>query len=253
MCILRDQRAALGVPTGRNTAQEVQHLLGLVPVGIIKVETILDFFDVECILVRAIFQNELLEVQECPLVRHLLSELNSSSESVVREAGLAIRALLIGHDKYNFKCLLDNGTLKGFLLDCDLDLDTARVGFGPDKTGVDNADFVEAGELAQTDSQELLRFEIGNDPAVGGLQPSLAVPAGVQNGLALNALRNVNGEPHAVVAKGSGRGSSIDRGTTVAAQNTVHKLVSIQKFSQKPPRDKTHVAMTGSSSCLAIM
>lgn len=230
MCILRDQRAALGVPTGRNTAQEVQHLFGLVPVGIIKVETILDFFDVECILVRAIFQNELLEVQECPLVRHLLSELNSSSESVVREAGLAIRALLIGHDKYNFKCLLDNGTLKGFLLDCDLDLDTARVGFGPDKTGVDNADFVEAGELAQTDSQELLRFEIGNDPAVGGLQPSLAVSAHVEGGFALNALRNVDGEPHAVMAKRSSRGGSIDGSTAVTAQNTALMLVSSQNL-----------------------
>jgi hypothetical protein len=50
--------------------------------------------------------------------------------------------------------LLNDGTLKSLLLDRDLDLDTARVGFGPDETGVDNANFVETGEFAKTDSKK---------------------------------------------------------------------------------------------------
>lgn len=154
----------------------------------------------------------------------------------------------------NLECLLDDGALEGLLLDRDLDLDTARVGFGPDKTGVDNADFVETGEFAQTDSEEFFRFEIGDDPAIGGLQPSFAVSARVDDGFALNSLRNVDCEPHAVIAKGTGRGGSIDGGTAVATQNTAHKLVSNQNLKLKKPRAiRTHVAMMGSSCCMPVM
>lgn len=37
--------------------------------------------------------------------------------------------------------------------------------------------FVQTTETTQTDGQQLLRFGVRNDPAVGGLQPTLTVSA----------------------------------------------------------------------------
>jgi len=75
MNIFRDQFRRLDIFAGSNAAQEVQHLLGLVSMRKVKIDSILRFFDIECILVHTILQNKLLKVQECPLVRHLLPNL----------------------------------------------------------------------------------------------------------------------------------------------------------------------------------
>lgn len=49
---------------------------------------------------------------------------------------------------FDFKGLLDNGSLERLLLNRDLDLNTSRMRFGPDETGVNDSDFVQAPELA---------------------------------------------------------------------------------------------------------
>lgn len=52
------------------------------------------------------------------------------------------------NDIFNFKSLLNNGSLERLLLNCDLDLNTPRVGFGPDETRVNDSNFVQAPKLA---------------------------------------------------------------------------------------------------------
>lgn len=95
MGITRNERRTLRVTAGSNTAQEIDHLLGLVAVGIVKVESIFRFFDIESILVGAGFQNELLKVQESTLMRHLLPNLNTCTEGMVRETFRAICEFLL--------------------------------------------------------------------------------------------------------------------------------------------------------------
>lgn len=118
---------------------------------------------------RTILQDKLLQVQESTLVGHLLSDLNCGSEGVVGETLLAVRALLVGHNVLDLKGLLDNSALECLLLDSDLHLDTARVGFGPNETGVDDTDFVQTSKSAQTNGKKFFRFGRSDDPAVGGL------------------------------------------------------------------------------------
>ena len=49
--------------------------------------------------------------------------------------------LLRRNHVFHLKCLLNNCSLESLLLDCDLDLDTTRVGLGPNETSVDDAHF----------------------------------------------------------------------------------------------------------------
>jgi hypothetical protein len=80
---------------------------------------------------------------------------------------LTIGALLVGLDELDFEGLLQDGALESFLLDGDLQLDTTRMGFGPDEGGVDDTDFVQTTEFAKTESQEFTGFGLGDEPLVG--------------------------------------------------------------------------------------
>lgn len=206
--------------------QEIDHFLGVVPCREEKVQAVLRLLDVDCILVRAILQHQLLQVEERPLVRHLLSNLNCSSERMVGKALHAVRTLLCRNHVLHLEGLLDNRALESLLLDRDLDLDTPRVGFSPDETGIDDSDFGQATESAQTDRQQLLRLRSSHNPAVRWLQPSLAVLASMESGFALNALGDVDGELHTVLTQCASRCGSINSGTTVTAENTEERLVS---------------------------
>jgi hypothetical protein len=178
--------------------QELNHLIGVVSLSKVEVKTILGFLNVNGILVSTVLEDDLLEVEEGSLVRDLLTNLNSSAPGVVGIGLLTVGALLRGDDVFHLKCLLDDGTLEGFLLDRDLHLDTAGVRFGPDETGINNADFRETTQLAQTQSQQFLRFGGSDNPAGGGLEPSLAVLASVEGCFTLNTLGNIDGESNTV-------------------------------------------------------
>lgn len=96
---------------------------------------------------------------------------------------------------FHLKCLLNDCSLESLLLDCDLDLDTTRVGLGPNETSVDDAHFRQAAKTAQTDGEQFLRFGRSDDPAVRGLEPTLTVSAAVKGCLTLDtkpAARLVN-------------------------------------------------------------
>lgn len=63
---------------------------------------------------RPMLKNELLKVQERPLVRHLLPNLDNCPPRIVRVALLAIRTLMVVLHELDFKCLLHNGTFCDF-------------------------------------------------------------------------------------------------------------------------------------------
>lgn len=155
MNIHRDKLLGLLALTGDHRRQEVDHLLGMVSLREVEIQTILGLLDVDGIFVRAVLQDQLLQVEERPLVRYFLPNLNDSSESMMGEAFHAVRTLLCSDHVFHLKCLLNDCALKCFLLNCDLDLDTARMGFGPDEAGVDDSDFREATKFAKADGQQL--------------------------------------------------------------------------------------------------
>lgn len=68
---------------GNNRAEEIDHLLGVVPLGEEEIQTVLGFLDVHGILVGAVLQDQLLQVQESTLVGDLLANLNRGSPCVV--------------------------------------------------------------------------------------------------------------------------------------------------------------------------
>lgn len=106
----------------------------------VEIQAILSFLNVDCILVGAGLQNQLLQVQERPLVRDLLPNLDRGSPGVVCITLLAVIALLGRNHVFHLECLLNDGALEGLLLNGDLHFNTTRVGFCPDEAGIDNSD-----------------------------------------------------------------------------------------------------------------
>lgn len=122
--------------------EEVAEGHSVIPLGEVEVDSIVDFLDIDGVLVRAMLQNQLLEVQESPLVWNLLSHLDASPPCVVCITLCAIRALLVVLCVFNLEALLHNGTLIQFALHCDLDLDPPAMRLSPDEACVDDPQLV---------------------------------------------------------------------------------------------------------------
>jgi len=54
----------------------------MIPLREEEIESVLDFFDVDGVLVCAVLENQLLEVQECSLMRNFLSDLDDRSPRI---------------------------------------------------------------------------------------------------------------------------------------------------------------------------
>lgn len=100
----------------------------------------------------------------------------------------ALGALLRGNDKHDLEALLQQDAILHGILDGNLDLYTARVRLRPHKVGVDDAHFAEAAQLLEAQRKQFARFGRRDDPARGREEPSVAVPAKVERGFALDAL-----------------------------------------------------------------
>lgn len=107
----------------------------------IEIQAVLRFLDIDCLLVGTSLQNQLLQVQERAFVGHLLSNLNRGPPCVVCITLLAVITLLRCNHIFHLECLLYDGALESLLLNGDLNFDTTRVGFGPDKARIDNSDY----------------------------------------------------------------------------------------------------------------
>lgn len=96
------------VPDGHDRVEELDHLERVLLAREEKVETVLDFGDLEGILVHAVLEDELLEVQERPLVVDFLSDLDEGTPGVLGGQPRALLALGALDDVFDLEDLLQN-------------------------------------------------------------------------------------------------------------------------------------------------
>lgn len=77
---LRDRDDA---PHWRDGGQKIDHLGGMLSTRVEKVETVLDFFDGDGVLVGAVLEDELFEVEEGTLVIDFLPNLDEGAPGVL--------------------------------------------------------------------------------------------------------------------------------------------------------------------------
>ena len=100
--------AQCDVPDGHNRVEELDHLERVLLAREEKVETVLDFGDLEGVLVHAVLEDELLEVQERPLVVDFLSDLDEGAPGVLGGQPRALLALGALDDVLDLEDLLQN-------------------------------------------------------------------------------------------------------------------------------------------------
>lgn len=88
-----------------------------------------------------VLQDELFEVQECPLVVDFLSDLNTRFPCVLRGESSTLGTLGTLNDEREDKSLLQDGTGKNLFLNDDLELDSTRVRLGPEEGCIDQSNF----------------------------------------------------------------------------------------------------------------
>jgi len=109
-----------------------------------EVYPVVHFFDVDCVLVRAVLEDELLEVQERALVRDFLPDLHAGAPGVVGVGLCAVGALVVVLRVLDFERLLHYRALVELRLHRDLDFYASAMRLRPDEGRVDDAQLVEA-------------------------------------------------------------------------------------------------------------
>ena len=94
------------VPDWNDTRQELDHLLRMRAVRVVKVEAVADLFDRDGVLLRAVFEDELFEEQEGALVRHFLAHLHERFPGVFRGEAGAVGALAVLDEVLDLEYLL---------------------------------------------------------------------------------------------------------------------------------------------------
>lgn len=104
-----DQAIAHGNgPDGHDRVEELDHLEGVLLGRVEKVETVLDLGDLKRVLVDAVLEDELLEVQERALVVDLLPDLDERAPGVLCGESRALGALGADNDILDLEDLLQD-------------------------------------------------------------------------------------------------------------------------------------------------
>ena len=101
----------------------------------VEVHAFLHLLDVDRLLLRPVRQDQLLQVQKRPPVRHLLPELDGRLPGVGCLGALAGPALDVDDDEADDGHLLEDGAGVDIRLHRELDLDAPRVRLGPGRPG----------------------------------------------------------------------------------------------------------------------
>lgn len=125
----------------------------------LEIETIVHFSNVKTLLSSVVLDDQLLEEEEGTLVVDSLSDLNLGNPQMRGVCLLAVIALLVGDNKLNDERLLQEGTIEHFLLDGELDLDSARMGLGPDETCINKLNALETLDKLEAEGEQLSRLE----------------------------------------------------------------------------------------------
>lgn len=86
------------------------------------------------------FQNKLFEVEESSFVRDLLAHLYDGSPCVRCKTLCTIWTLVVCNDIFDLKSLLEDRSLKRFLLDSNFHFYSSRVWFRPNEARIYDSD-----------------------------------------------------------------------------------------------------------------
>lgn len=127
--------------------EKIDKALGVIPLGKVEVYAVVHLLNVDGVLVGAMLEDELLEVEESALVRDLLADLDDGAPGVVRVRLCAVGALVVVLDVLDLERLLHDGALGDLLLHRDLDLDAPGMRLRPDEARIDDSQLVEPPQL----------------------------------------------------------------------------------------------------------
>ena len=145
-------------PNRYNPSQELHHLQSVTSLRVEEIQPILHLLHRDRVLLRAVIQDQLLQVQERPFMRDLLADLHQCLPRVLRRKLRAIRTLPVLHKVLDLEHLLEYRRRQDLLLDRERNAQSFRVWLSPDEVRVGEADLVEALQLFEADSEEFLRF-----------------------------------------------------------------------------------------------
>lgn len=132
LCVERNGRKeSKGVLDRSDGREEVDHLEGMLLGTVEEVESVLDLGDRNGVLVRAVLEDELLQVEEGAFVVNLLPHLDHCSPGVFRRQPCALGALGTRNDVLDLEDLLENRRRE------DLARESSRVSSCRGKEGED--------------------------------------------------------------------------------------------------------------------
>mmetsp|Transcript_1013 Transcript_1013/g.2515 ORF Transcript_1013/g.2515 Transcript_1013/m.2515 type:complete len:539 (+) Transcript_1013:278-1894(+) len=191
--VVAHQLLVVPVPNGDDRLQKVDKLGPVRAVGHVEVDALVDVLDLEALFVRAVPDNELLEVEEGTLVRHMLPDLNAGRPRVgVGVGAVAVQAHERLHDVLHLERLLQDGAVQDLLLHRQLGLQPSRVRLRPDERRVNELDLLQPLGALYAKGEQLLGLQVRAHPVLGRLQVAVALLAPQHADLLLDALRDVH-------------------------------------------------------------
>lgn len=120
--------------------------------------------DLNAFLLGIVLQNQLFQEQKRSFVLNLLPDLHLCLPKMGRVSLLAIIALKIGDNEIDDECLLKISSTFYFLLNSNSDLQSFRVGLGPNKRGVYKFHPLEPFDVLEAEREKLRGFRLKVDP-----------------------------------------------------------------------------------------
>jgi hypothetical protein len=155
-----------------------------------EIDTFGQVLNFQDFIVGVVFKDELFKEEEGLLVVNLLSNLDESTPSMWSIFFLTILALLVKDNEFNRESLLDGDVINNFLLNSQLNLNSSRVRFSPDETGIKKLNLVQSSDSSKTQGQKFFRFKFSMNPWRS--EVSFAGSAEVENSLLGNTTSNIS-------------------------------------------------------------
>jgi|LauGreDrversion4_2_1035121.scaffolds.fasta_scaffold1133247_2 hypothetical protein len=111
---------------------------------IMEIKTITCLLDSDCFFMSFMSQDQLFEVEESSFVMYTLSYLYLTCPGVRSPSLLTIITLLVLNYKFHSESLLKHSVVLNFLLNNKLHFHASTVRFCPNKSSIDNFNFIES-------------------------------------------------------------------------------------------------------------
>ena len=142
--IMRDQLLGVFVLRHKMVLNKLYQAIRMTVGFVMEIKTIPSLLNSDCFLVSFMSQYQLFEIKESSLVMYTLSYLYLTGPGVRCPSLFAIIALLVLDYKFNPKSLLKHSVILDFLLNNKLHFHAPTMRFCPNKSSIDNLNFVES-------------------------------------------------------------------------------------------------------------